>query len=133
MSYAEANLSALDALVAGATAGPWSLHTSRDVFSDDSITLFRPRGVGLELPDVEINADALFVCAARTALPALIAELREARERIAKVTQFLQGVELVMNERCHFCGQHVSTFRAGREGHGPKCSLIAMLAELEKP
>ncbi|MFN7185996.1 MAG: hypothetical protein ACK5VE_06490 [Alphaproteobacteria bacterium] len=66
----EQELADLDALAAAATPGPWEQIDSRAYSS----------GTGLQVCLCnETDADAAFIAAARTAVPALVAEVRRLR------------------------------------------------------
>ena len=69
----EQQLADLDALAAAATPGPWeAAHQYAECWS-----LHGPEANG---PDMMPKGDAAFIAAARTAVPALVAEVRRLRE-----------------------------------------------------
>lgn len=71
----EQQLADLDALAAAATPGPWEQIDSRAYSS----------GTGLQVCLCnETDADAAFIAAARTAVPALVAEVRRLRHELAR-------------------------------------------------
>lgn len=91
----ETDLSALDALVAGATAGPWETYGYGRPDMQGGYHLVRqvPPDAHGSLVDCRFPRDAELIATARTAFPALIAELREARERIAKLEALHDAVK----------------------------------------
>ena len=83
MSAAELDLDAIEARANAATAGPWHPHTTYphtvwqgDMYGED------PGMISTTLAQ-EIVADAKFIAAARTDVPALVAEVRRLRAVLA--------------------------------------------------
>lgn len=78
----EQELADLDALAAAATPGPWEQIDSRAYSS----------GTGLQVCLCnETDADAAFIAAARTAVPALVAEVRRLQRYEQVVQKMLYG------------------------------------------
>lgn len=84
------DLDALEALANAATEGPWE--------ADKMGELVDARGVHIVRQEAYANTvtacDAEFIAAARTAVPALIAELREAHATLERVRQVHRKFEM---------------------------------------
>ncbi len=79
-------LNALDALCAAATPGPWSSASQReDGATFDWYWVEAPTNGNVTSDHLDMD-DATFIAAARTALPALIAEVRRLRDMVADLT-----------------------------------------------
>jgi hypothetical protein len=71
----EQELQAIEALAAAATPGPWRAETD---YRDDTTVLYTAvhEGEGWVVAEGTLVHDAAFIAAARTAVPALVAEVR---------------------------------------------------------
>lgn len=102
-----ARLAEIDALAAAATEGPWEITYDHDDRPDTGLSVKFPTAIGpftwIEHPTPREDADSAFVAAARTAVPALVAEVRRLQadwaalgpyvgELLAKLT--IEGDEL---------------------------------------
>jgi len=96
----EAELDALEALERAATPGEW-WHGEQFVGDDDYQAILSGAPVPEDAPDYaqpdviadDVRlADAIFISAARNALPALIASLRASREREARLRGFVMYI-----------------------------------------
>lgn len=106
-----ADLDALEALEAKATAAPWSVHSS-DVWSGDGETPLQPlyraiRESGSRAPrlsEYQEDDNSAFIAALRNAAPALIAaarraeQLREALQEIARPGMDVSGKDWAQRE-----------------------------------
>ncbi|MEU6387648.1 hypothetical protein ABZ847_29290 [Streptomyces bauhiniae] len=71
------DLDALDAMAAAATDGPWTAHDDGLVWADR---------IGDPVSGSVLPEDAALIAAARNALPALVAEVRKLRAKLAAAT-----------------------------------------------
>ncbi len=78
----EEQLAAWEAVERAATAGPWDV-SSPLYFPHPVIHSLAPGGIGLAAANVQ--ADGVFIATARTAVPALLAEVRRLRAELAAV------------------------------------------------
>jgi hypothetical protein len=83
------DLDAIEARAEAATPGPWRQTTSKRGYRDVLQTpdSYGDRMIAKGCP----NADADFIAAARTDIPALVAELRAAREVVEAAAQRIGG------------------------------------------
>lgn len=129
----QVNLDELERITNAATPGPWSEdHNGTPDSPDDwygaailGALKLHPGGAitACNLIQVDsIPADARFIAEARTAVPALIAELREARATIERVHALHEAEEGMTANWCRFCGDFdgpwpCSTIQALNEGN----------------
>ncbi len=73
-------LDRLDALANAATGGPWEVG---DPYNSRTVSLVAVYGLGMEVADTQTERDAAFIAAARSAVPALVAEVKRLR-RLAR-------------------------------------------------
>lgn len=89
-AVSDADLSALDRLAAAAQAGPWTSRVEgRDHRSGSTFIMTGPgeaRGPDIELSGATV-ADQDFIAAARSAIPALVAEVRRLQKIVAAVNR----------------------------------------------
>jgi hypothetical protein len=114
------DLEAIKALCGAATEGPWEVRKicgERYVFSaPDGLARFLNVESGALGFTVQSETDCAFVAAARTALPALIAELSAARAVVEAAKEYKQAHSFIMHPQ-------INEFRA---------DLFAALADYEK-
>jgi hypothetical protein len=75
----EEELTAIEGRANAATLGPWEVG---DPYNQRTPELVAVYGMGMEVADTQLVQDAAFIAAARTDIPALVAEVRRLRELV---------------------------------------------------
>ena len=112
-------LDRIEAYISKATEEPWELHRAAFVFDSEGICVADCRWRDI---DDESVANADFIAQARSDLPAVVAELREAREVLRKVVEMGEPLS-EYGSWCDWCG--ASCMYAERPlVHKPDCPYV---------
>lgn len=100
MTESAIDLDKLERLEREATPGPWRWTDDyKTTHGETTYTLAGYQGMGVLSCDGIFNAprdcDEVFIVALRNAAPALFAELRSARERIAELEEYISALECI--------------------------------------
>lgn len=87
----DARLDEISALADQATPGPWEIAYDHDDRPDTGQSVQFPTAIGpftwIEHPTAREDADSVFVAAARTDIPELVAEVRRLRAQVAELDE----------------------------------------------
>ena len=131
MSTEPIDLDAAQALVDAATPGPWTSWRKIpgviriETTTGDALVYHDPVD---EDGQLITESDAEFIAQARTLVPALIAELREARSLIDESTERWSG----LNRRVAHLGNNLSVQRAGRTTAEAKLAAVRELVNSKR-
>ena len=95
------DLDELDRLRAAATQGEWRAPAKVNIaVHADDCAIYVNRPVGDEAPETRArwDADARWIATAHNAYPAMAAELRELRAKVAELTAMNMGLEQMLDE-----------------------------------
>lgn len=124
------DLDAAQALADAATPGPWRWGDDND---GNGNTLIRAGRRWDALANLEFTSDENgdFICQARTLVPALIAELREERERSQKYREFADHLREILGVFDPAANDYVTALTALHRGvlNGPSCGGFNTLHE----